>query len=91
MQGGSGQTLTRAVSIGSTREGARQPALEQPDRLFPAIRPAGGTSFDSLQLHHFAHDLFPEMLHRALEHDGVLAEGGHYSTTLLAWIEITRG
>ena len=69
--------------------GPRQPALEGQERVLGAIRAASEAPGDvpaPVRLALFMQRA-PKLLHCHLEHGGHVADGAHYPSSLLGWME----
>jgi superfamily II DNA or RNA helicase len=81
------QHRTIVSTIGLTPDGRRQIALEAVDRILGEIRPATGAGLDPGVRSKLLNGVAGEVLHRDLEHAGLL-NGATYTATLLGWVEV---
>ncbi len=82
------QTQTLVVTIGLTPDGHRQIALESSERLFGSLQPSDQAGLNPETRARLLKQASGEILHRDLEHAGLLKDGAHYSATLLGWVEL---
>ena len=86
LQGNQNETRTLVVALACNAQGQRMPAwerqglswLDQPPTPQRLTGPERQTTLEALE----------PMLHRELEHKGLLAESKGFSTRLLAWVEV---
>jgi superfamily II DNA or RNA helicase len=81
---------TVACVIGLDGAGHRQPGLENLERVFGGVQPlaSGASAMEPTVRRTLLRDAAPKVLHRHLEHAGLLADGAHYTSSLLAWVEV---
>ncbi|MBA3936144.1 MAG: DEAD/DEAH box helicase family protein [Planctomycetes bacterium] len=83
------QNRTVVSTIGLTPDGRRQIALEASERILGSIQPPRTSGMEAATRAKLLSPAAGEVLHRDLDHAGMLGSGAHYIATLLGWVETT--
>ena len=84
-----GERKAQVLALAATKAGRRAMTLERlAERLLDL--PPGGGFLDVRTRHRFMAEVVEPILHRELDHRGLLTAGGSIAAELLAWLEVGR-